>query len=616
MLPCRVPPCRRAPQHGLPGRHFTPVRPLLLATAILVALPASALAQGALQVSRSDEGIVSSAHPLATEAGVRMLELGGNAADAAVAAGFAIAVVEPSMNSIGGRNQILVRLSDGTLLGIDGTTQAPATYDHDTAPQAEYGYAVVGVPGATAGLLRLHAEHGSLPLATVMEPAIDFAENGFRLLPLEALRQAFGAGRSREFPGTAAIYLRPDGNNRVPGEMLVQRDYAATLRAISAGGHDAFYRGEIARRMAEDLQANGSAVTLQSLAEYRAEDSRVVRGTYRGYEIVGLDVPSGGVIAIQALNVMEHFDPSSMSEAEWAAVKGQALGLAAGELRRMGTDSAAARAISKEWAAGLVGQIRAPAGARRVQVGSVPGAGARSEGIQLAARSADRGPVLQNGPAIPGGRATPGSGDPTPRYLPLQPDDQGHTTHLTTADGNGMMVALTQTLGPSMGSFVVTPGLGFLYASTLGGYLGRVEPGERARSNISPMMVLRGGVPVLALGGAGGGRIPPGVVQVISRIIDDGMDLPRALAAPRVYMGGATLEAETSPGTGWTPEQVDEMRRLGLDVRENPGVGSFARVHAVQFDASTRTWIGGADPDWEGSAQGPNRLRRPGGPPR
>jgi gamma-glutamyltranspeptidase / glutathione hydrolase len=553
----------------------------ILALLPALALPAPALAQGAMQVSRSQEGIVSSAHPLATEAGVRMLELGGNAADAAVAAGFAIAVVEPSMNSIGGRNQILVRLPDGTLLGIDGTTQAPATYDHDTAPQAEYGYAVVGVPGAAAGLLRLHAEHGSLPLATVMEPAIDFAENGFRLQPLEALRQAFGAGRSREFPGTAAIYLRPDGNNRIPGEMLVQRDYAATLRAIAAGGHDAFYRGEIARRMAEDLQANGSAVTLASLSEYRAEDSRVVRGTYRGYEIVGLDVPSGGVIALQALNLMEHFDPSSMSEAEWAAVKGQALGMAAGELRRMGTDTAAARAISKEWAAGLVGQIRAPAGARRVQVG-----------------------------------AAPGGGDTPAGYLPVQPDDQGHTTHLTTADGNGMMVALTQTLGPSMGSYVVTPGLGFLYASTLGGYLGRVEPGERARSNISPMMVLRDGVPVLALGGAGGGRIPPGVVQVISRVIDDGMDLPRALAAPRVYMGGGTLEAETTPGTGWTHEQVAEMRALGLEVRENLGVGSFARVHAVQFDAASNAWIGGADPDWEGSAQGPNRLRRPGGPPR
>lgn len=113
--------------------------------------------------------MVAAAQPLATEAGVRMLELGGNAADAAVAAAFAIAVVEPTMNSIGGRNQILVRLSDGEVLGIDGTTQAPWDYDYDTAPQASYGYPVVGVPGAVAGLLKLHSEHGSLPLETVMD---------------------------------------------------------------------------------------------------------------------------------------------------------------------------------------------------------------------------------------------------------------------------------------------------------------------------------------------------------------------------------------------------------------------------------------------------------------
>ena len=565
-----------------------------LAAPILVAAllsPLEGVGQSSLQMTRSTEGVVSTAHPLATEAGVRMLELGGNAADAAVAAGFSAAVVEPSMNSIGGRNQILIRLPDGTIRGIDGTTQAPSTYDPDTAPQAGYGYAVVGVPGAAAGLLKLHAEMGSLPLETVMAPAIDFAGNGFRLLPLEALRQGFQSERSQEFAGTRAIYLRPDGTPRIPGEMLVQEDHAATLRAIAAGGHDAFYRGEIARQIAADMEAHGGAVTLESLAEYEAEDSRIVQGSYRGFEIVGMDVPSAGVVAIQALHLMEHFDPAAMTEAEWAAVKGQALALAATELRRMGTDTAAERATSKEWAAGVVDQIVAPAGARHT-----PEEGGDGERLSQGAWK--------------------GSAPPRVQFLPVQPDDQGHTTHLTTADGNGMYVALTQTIGPSMGSSVVTPGLGFLYASTLGGYLGRIEPGERARSSISPMMVLRDGVPVLALGGAGGGRIPPGVVQVISRMIDDGMDLPQALAAPRVYMSGGTLEAETSPGTGWTEAQVAEMEALGLEVRSNPGVGSFARVHAVQFDPESGIWIGGADPDWEGSAQGPNRMRRPGGPPR
>jgi gamma-glutamyltranspeptidase/glutathione hydrolase len=547
----------------------TPPRTLLLAT-LLAATPLALHAQSTLQTSRSNGGAVATAQPLATEAGVRMLEMGGNAADAAVAAAFAIAIVEPTMNSIGGRNQILIRLPDGTIRGIDGTTQAPATYDPDTAPQAEYGYAVIGVPGAAAGLLRLHAEYGSLPLAAVMAPAIDYAENGYRVLPGEAAREGANARQSAEFPGTAAIYLKPDGTPRHAGDMLMQKDYANTLRKIAAGGHDAFYRGEVAQKMVADMKAHGGAVTLQSLADYRAEDSRVVRGSYRGYEIVGLDVPSAGVVSIQALQIMESFDPSSMTEAQWGAVKGQALGIAARELRGLGTDTAAARATSKAWAAGLVDQIHAPDGARRVS--------------------------LSTGAA------------PLPP-LPVQPDDLGHTTHLTAADGNGMYVALTQTLGPNMGSSVVTPGLGFLYASTLGGYLGHVEPGERARSSISPVMVLKDGMPVLALGAAGGGRIPPGVVQVISRVIDDGMTLADALAAPRVYMSGDRLEAETTPGIGWTPAQVAEMRALGLEVRENPGVGSFSRVHAIQFDPATHTWVGGADPDWEGSARAPRATR-------
>ena len=178
--------------------------------------------------------------------------------------------------------------------------------------------------------------------------------------------------------------------------------------------------------------------------------------------------------------------------------------------------------------------------------------------------------------------------------------------------GNLMMVvlALTQTLGPSMGSGVVTPGLGFLYASTLGGYLGRMEAGERARSFISPVLVLKDGKPVLALGAAGGARIVSGVTQVISRVIDDGMTLAEALEAPRVHMDwDGRLNAETSPVIGWTPAQIEDMRRLGLDLAETSRPGAFSRVHAVQFDPETGTWYGAADPDWEGSARGPTPAR-------
>jgi gamma-glutamyltranspeptidase/glutathione hydrolase len=507
--------------------------------------------------------MVATAHPLATDAGVRILEMGGNAADAAVAAAFAIAVVEPSMNSIGGRNQILVRSPDGSFHGIDGTTQAPWDYDPATAPQASYGYAVIGVPGVVAGLLELHEQHGSLPLETVMAPAIDYAENGYRLLPNEAGRQAGGARQGLEFPGTAAAYYKPDGSPHGPGELLVQRDYARTLRVIAEGGRAAFYEGEIASAMAADFAAHGGVVDLQDLADYEAEDARIVRGSYRGYELVGMDIPAAGALTIEALHILERFDPSSMTEAEWFAIVGQALGIARPELALLGTDSAAARATSKEYAAKRASEIAAP------------------------------------------GRRSSGAPAPVPT-----PDEQGHTTHLSTADANGMSVSLTQTLGPSMGSKVVTPGLGFLYASTLGGYLSSIEAGVRARSNISPFMVLRNGQVVLVLGAAGGGMIPPAVVHAVTRVIDFGMSLPEALAAPRVAFGGGGYSAETSPDIGWTDDEVAQMRALGIQVEEQPGTGSFGRVHGIQYDAATGTWIGAADPDWEGTARGPRPARR------
>ena len=522
-------------------------------------------AQSSRQAASSRAGMVATGQPLATEAGVRMLEMGGNAADAAVAAAFAIAIVEPTMNSIGGRNQILVRLSDGTILGIDGTTQAPWDYDSDSAPEASYGYPVIGVPGALAGLMRLHAEHGSLPLGTVMAPAIDYAENGFRLLPAEARRQASAADQVAQFPASAAIYLGPDGTPRRGGDLLIQSDYANTLKAIAAGGHDAFYRGEIAETMAADLAANGSVVKLQAFHDYEALDARIVRGSYRGYDLVGLGLPAAGAVSIQALHVMERFDPDSMDDEEWSAIAGQALGMASLELRSLATDSASARATSKEWAARVAELIKTP-------THSPP----------------DDGPLLP----------------------PLDPrgDDQGHTTHITIADAEGMVVALTQTLGPTMGSKVVTPGLGFLYASTLGGYLGRMEPGQRASSYISPFMVLQDGELVLALGAAGGARIVSGVVQVISRVIDDGLTLAEALEAPRVHMNrDGRLDAETSPVIGWTPAQLDDIRALGIEVTETARAGAFSRVHAVHYDRETGTWYGVADPDWEGSARGPAR---------
>ena len=565
---------------------------LLLISFVACADPGEAQAVG--QSGHSQAGMVSAAHPLAVEAGVRALEAGGNAADAAVASAFALSVVEPTMSSIAGRIQILLRRPDGSFAGIDGTTQAPWDYDYDTAPQARYGYPVIGVPGTVAGLMRLHSEHGSLPLSTLMAPAIDYAENGFRVLPGAAARQAAGFVQAVEFPGTVEAFYRGDSTVHAPGDLLRQPVYANTLLSIAEGGREVFYEGEIARRMADDLAANGSALTLQAFKDYEALDAKVVRGGYRGYELVGTDIPAAGVLAIQALQVLEHFDPSEMTEAEWFALVGQALGIASGELRALGSDTASARALSKEWASEVAQRLAAPATAN---IEPEPdGLASIVDGLVQPANRV---------PAPTGSRASAPAHDGSAK----RPESM-HTTHLSTADADGMFVSLTQTLGPNMGSKVVTPGLGFLYASTLGGYLGRMEPGQRARSNICPFMVVKDGEVILVLGAAGGGMIPPAVVHAVTRVIDFGMPLPQALAEPRVAGSGAGISAETAPIVGWTASELEEMRALGLQVLEVQRSGAYGRVHGIQYDPATGVFVGAADPDWEGAARGPGGRSR------
>lgn len=542
------------------------------------------------KVAVSENGVVVAAQPLAAAAGVRILEMGGNAADAAVAAAFAISVVEPSMNSIGGRTQVLVRTADGRFHGIDATTQAPDTYDPDTAPQADYGYPTVGVPGAVAGLAKLLDEHGTLPLETVMAPAIRLAREGFALLPGEAARQGSAAEEIAEFEGSRASFLKSDGSTYAAGDRFAQEDLARTLEQISAQGPDVFYRGAIAERMAADVEAHGGALTRASLAAYRAEDARVVRGDYRGYELVGTFTPASGATTIEILHILEHFSLADADGATWAAVVAQAVALGFEDRRELDGDPRAAESmVSKERAAQLAARIRLPAA-----VPAPPAEAWLPVDSGLAGLAAGR--LAFAGAATAGVARLPWTG-------PAAPDDDGHTTHLSTADASGMAVALTQTIGPSMGSKVATPGLGFLYAATLGGYLGRVEPSERASSSISPLIVLRDGEPVLVLGAAGGARIVSAVVQAVVRVIDGGMSLEEALAAPRVHASGETVDLETTPGIGWSAEVAEAVRGMGFEVRETPREGAFGRIHGIA--RRDGVWIGAADPDWEGAAIAP-----------
>ena len=514
----------------------------------------------------SAKGMVSTAHPLATQAALMMLEQGGNAADAAVAAGFTLSVVEPAMSGLGGRLQAIIYTPEGEVVGIDASTEAPLSYDKETATDAPYGYPIIGIPGVVAGLIKLHDDHGSLPLSTIMKPAIGYARNGCRILPGAAELFSLVKDQLLEFEGTKQYYIKDDTTTYAEGDLLVQEDLARTLEAIQAYGTEVFYKGEIAEKIVADMESHGGYVDKISLAAYEAKNSEVLSGNYRGVEVYGLWLPSFGAITIEALNILSKFPLSDLSESEWASAVYQATKLAY-------NDRLAQLHHNSDF---FLNPYRADSLAELINI--------RLPDTVLVGDN-----TWQN-----------------PRMLAMQ--GQGHTTHLSVADSEGGMVALTQSLGPIMGSKVATPGLGFMYASTLGSYLGPFSPapGQRAVSHISPTIVLKDGKPYMALGAAGGDRIVTAVVQVISRIVDERMSLPAALAAPRVHParpGGMDLELHE--GIEWQEEDFLFLKEQGLLINPRIEPSRFGRVHAVLYQDELQTWVGAADPDWEGTAAGP-----------
>ncbi len=270
------------------------------------------------KVVRSKNGVVTTAHPLATDAGVKMLAAGGNAMDAAVAAAFTLSVVEPSMSGIGGRAQILIYTPADGVHGIDATTQAPAFYEFDDTAGVEYGYQTIAVPGVVKGLTDGLSNFGSMALTQVMQPAIGYAQNGFELLPEEALRQESVNEVLKEFEGTLQHFLNEDSTTKKSGTWIIQYDLSAVLKAISEEGPDVFYQGWIADAMVRDVRANGGFLTLEGLKNYRTEKSHVVSGVYRGYDIKGLWLPAYGAITIEALQILEKMQMNMNDDREWA----------------------------------------------------------------------------------------------------------------------------------------------------------------------------------------------------------------------------------------------------------------------------------------------------------
>ena len=533
------------------------------------------------KTASSSEGVVVSQEPYASAAGAHVLGLGGNAVDAAVATAFALTVVEPSNSGLGGRTQILIRGSDGALFALDGTNQVPASYPADTVvgPDLTSGYGMIGVPGTVGALTAAHERHGSLPLPVVMAPAIALARDGFPLGAAQAAALERVADDLHLYEGSRTYFLKEDGSTYGEDEHFVQGDLAATLEAIAQEGGDVFYLGAMADRIVEDMAAHGGYVAKTDLEGYRVRDALIAQSDYRGHTVVGTYLPAGGANVQAQLEVLERAAPAPLPEGfPWAAVLAQSLFSGfqdrLTDLANMGPPETFPLPERLDW---LLDPDRLDERARDVRV------------PELVAEAPE---VEERAGAFP----------------------DGHTTHLSVVDGEGMAVSLTQSLGPTMGSRVAAPGLGFMYSAAMGYLSGTAAssgiralgPGDRASSRQSPSMVVApDGSLEMVIGASGSRRILSAIVQVISRTVDHGVDFESAMAASRLHVEPAEPDVVYLE-EGWPEDLQAQLQAFGYEVRNRLGE-SVANVSAIRYDATTGQATGVADPRGSGAAVGARR---------
>jgi gamma-glutamyltranspeptidase/glutathione hydrolase len=507
------------------------------------------------------------------------LKAGGNAVDAAVATGFAIGVVEPNTSGLGGGGFMIIKLVDmPEPVVIDFRETAPAAAKPDmftdaageVIPQSSViGGLASGVPGDVAGLLYALENYGSKKISRqqILEPSIKLAENGYVVT-----QNLFGIitdnlANINKYPATAQIYTE-DGLPPEVGSIIKNPDLGASLRLVAQGGRDAFYKGEMAQKIAKAVQDAGGILTAEDLANYKAEARKPVSGTYRDYTIISVPpASSGGTHIIQILNMLENMDMSKAvpGSAEGVHAWAQALRLAFADRGKYMADSAFT---------------------------SVPLAGLTSKDYakQLFAKF-DPNKAM----------ASADAGDPT-KF------ESGSTTSISVMDKDGNMVAITKSINYFFGSAVVVPGTGIIMNNHMDdfvlrpGHIQSVEPGKRPLSSMSPSLVLDpSGAPFMTLGSPGATRIIAAVAEVISNVIDHGMPIQNAIVAPRYFaMASGQVHVE-----GRIPEEtVTGLKNLGYDVNVHSNWDAyFGGVQGIVFDRKTKTLHGGGDPRRDGEAR-------------
>lgn len=556
---------------------------------------------------------VSSAHPLATAAGLEALRRGGNVVDAAVAVSFALGVVEPDASGLGGYGQMLIHLVGmREPVVIDFLTRLPeaATLDNGALLDSEgelpeYGPVLANVPGTVDGMGLAYERFGSgaVEWSELVEPAIRLAENGFVLDDAFTTTLARERTRYLSYQRTRELFYR-DGEPLVAGDSLRNPDLAWTLRQIAEGGARAFYEGEIARLMVDDLRREGNVMTLRDLARYYAVERRPVTGSYRGHTIFGSAPPtSGGASLVGKFNLLE-------------------LAEAGG---RYTEDPAKLHAMIEAWklAPSTRGRVADP-GLWPVDV--APFESKDTARVRWRCFRSDRAltmplpiRVADCADADAGGVPLHAEADTDPGELcDLEPAlaeglcRAAGTTAFAVADAEGNMVAVTQTLGTWGGNFYVTPGLGFPYNDKLRSYGSNPDrynariPFARNVTSISPTLVFRGTgedrEPMLAVGAAGNAWITSAVYQVITGVIDDGLGPQRALELPRFLVAGRGGSRTVQYEDGFAPGVIRALEAMGHTLRRISLRGEVRMGYGAAVMVDGGVAVAGADPRRSGAA--------------
>ena len=554
-------------------------------------VPGSRVEAAARPPVRGKHGMVSSVSEIASRVGVDVLKRGGNAIDAAVAVGLALAVVWPSAGNIGGGGFMVIRMADGRTTAIDYREMAPAAAHRNVyldekgeyiKESSQYGHRAAGVPGTVAGMALALEKYGRLKWATVIEPARRLAAEGFPVwYQLERSLKGSSTQLSR-YPETKRIFLR-DGNPYETGETFRQPELAAVLTRLKSFGPREFYSGRTARLIEAAMKraaGNGTPwMTVEDLKNYRAVERTPLRGNYRGYEVITMPPPSSGGIAMLAmLNILERYD-----------------------LKGMGAGSAAALHLQVE-------AMRRAFADRAEFLGDpdfvkVPVAGLTSRGY------ADR-----QAATIDPLRATPssviGHGDPVPY-------ESEETTHFTVVDSDGNVVSNTYTLNDGYGNKITVEGAGFLlnnemddfapkpgstnFYGLIQGEANAVAARKRPLSSMTPTIVLRDGQLQFAVGSPGGPTIINTVTQIILNIIDFGMNIQQAIDWPRLHHQWMPDEIRYEP-LGVNPDTLRRLQEMGHRFATMPR--NIGDAEGIMIEEKTRVRLGGSDPRLDGKSVG------------